>query len=84
MANLTVTIEDDVLRRARKRAIDEGTSVNAIVRAQLEAYAGTDEAAAAMRDFLTWARSVDAGSGSGGRTWTREDLYDRRVLRDRG
>jgi hypothetical protein len=84
VANLTVTIDDTVLKRARKRALEEGTSVNAIVRERLEAYAGEDEAAAAMREFLEWARTVDAGSGPEGRTWTREDLYDRPVLRDRG
>jgi len=83
VANLTVVIDDDVLRRARKRAIDEGTSVNAIVREQLEVYAAEDEAAAAMREFLEWARTVDAGSGPAGRTWTRDDLYDRKILRDR-
>ena len=85
MANLTVVIDDDVLLRARKRALDEGTSVNAVVRDQLEMYAGADdeEAAAAMRRFLAAAALSTAGSGPGGRTWTREELYDRPVLRDR-
>lgn len=83
MANLTVVIDDDVLLRARKRALDEGTSVNAVVREQLEAYAGQDEAAAAMRHFLELADASTASSGPEGRTWTRDDLYDRHVLRDR-
>ena len=84
MANLTLVIDDDVLRRARKRALDEGTSVNAVVREQLEVYAGENkEAAAAMQSFLDWAETVDAGSGPSGRTWTREDAYDRPAFRDR-
>ena len=83
MANLTLVVDDDVLKRARKRAIDEGTSVNAIVREHLEAYAGADEARAAMRRFLALAAESQSGSGPEGRTWTREDLYDRKVLRDR-
>jgi hypothetical protein len=83
MANLTLTIDADVLRRARVRAINEGTSVNAVVRGHLERYAGESPAAEALRDFLEIADRSDAGSAGSGRTWTREELYDRRVLRDR-
>ena len=32
MANLTLVIDEDVLRRARVRALQQGTSVNALVR----------------------------------------------------
>ncbi len=32
MANLTIVIEGDTLKRARMRALEEGTSVNAVVR----------------------------------------------------
>jgi hypothetical protein len=81
MANLTIVIDDGVLRRARKKAIDQGTSVNAIVGAYLEQYAGPDGAAAALADFLALAASAGGSSGEGGRTWTREDLYDRPDVR---
>ena len=40
--NVTIVVDDDVLKRARVRAIRENTSVNAVVRAYLAAYAGTD------------------------------------------
>ena len=36
MANLTLSIDDETLRRARIRAIELDTSVNAIVRTYLE------------------------------------------------
>jgi tetratricopeptide (TPR) repeat protein len=39
MANLTIVIDDDVLRRARIRALEQGTSVNAILRGYLETFA---------------------------------------------
>jgi plasmid stability protein len=42
MTNLTVSIDEEVLKRARIRAIEEGTSVNAVVRAHLESYAGVE------------------------------------------
>ena len=38
--NLTITVDDQVLKRARLRALQEGTSVNAVLRECLEAYAG--------------------------------------------
>lgn len=40
MANLTIAVDDEVLLRARKRALDQGTSVNAVLREHLEACAG--------------------------------------------
>ena len=30
--NLTITVEDEVLKRARMRALEENTSVNAVLR----------------------------------------------------
>ncbi len=42
MRNLTVTIDDEVLKRARLRATEQGTSVNAVVRAYLEQYAARE------------------------------------------
>lgn len=77
MANLTVTIDDDLLKRARLRAIEQGTSVNAVVREHLEAYAGRDAAREAMSRFVELAANASSGSGPGGRRWTRDELHDR-------
>lgn len=78
MANLTLTIDENTLRAARIRALEQGTSVNALVRDYLEHYAGRSSAAEeAIRSFLALAEEVDASSGSGGRSWTRDELYDR-------
>jgi len=81
MANLTVTVDARVLRRARIRALEQGTSVNAVVGEYLERYAGSDPAAAALAGFLDLATRLHGGSGAGGRTWTRDDLYDRPNVR---
>jgi hypothetical protein len=83
MANLTVTVPAQVLKRARIRAIEDGTSVNAVVSRYLERYAGAGETADALSEFIELARRSDASSGPTGRTWRREDLYDRRIFRDR-
>lgn len=79
MANLTLTVDEETLRRARIRALEEGTSVNALVRDYLRGYAGEHEGARAVGRFVRRAR--DAQSGSGGLTWTREELHDRAGLR---
>lgn len=122
MANLTITVDPETLKRARIKAIQEGTSVNRVLGEYLGTYAGDtaepehDDANGErlnwfgrLRDQIAapplteaerqeWIRSLDElwaivdkeGSGSGpeGRTWTREDLYDRPIMRldrdDRG
>lgn len=78
MANLTLTIDDEVLKQARLRAIEQGTSVNAIVRAHLESFAGVDRSVRGRQRVLELADASSSGSGEGGRRWTRDELHDRR------
>jgi hypothetical protein len=76
MANLTITVDEEVLKKARMRALAQGTSVNAILAEYLEAYA--DQQARqqeATRALLTMSRK--ATSGRGGRRWTRDELHER-------
>ena len=76
MANLTVVIEGDTLKRARIRALEEGTSVNAIVRDYLADYAGMKaEKDKAINDLLRLSGRAKARRGK--RRWTREDLHER-------
>jgi len=63
MGNLTLAIEGDLLRRARVRAADQGTSVNAVVRELLGGYAAIDRMTSARRRLV--ALSVSSSSGSG-------------------
>lgn len=77
MANLTITVDDVLLKRARLKALEEGTSVNALLREYLEGYAGTQRTLAALTGFAELAESSEARSGPGGRTWSRDDLHDR-------
>ena len=76
MSNLTITVDDEVLKRARIRALEQGTSVNAVLAKLLEAYAGAAaEQSAAAADLIDLSRKSD--SRAGGRTWTRDDLHER-------
>jgi hypothetical protein len=77
MANLTITVDDVLLKRARIKALEENTSVNALLREYLEAYIGTQQSQRALAGFAELADSSDASSGAAGRTWTRDQLYDR-------
>ena len=84
MANLTVTVPEQVLKRARIRAIEQGTSVNAVVSDYLERYAGLSGTEAGLAGFVERASRSTASSGPGGRSWQREELYDRpKYLRTR-
>ncbi|MGE3595968.1 MAG: hypothetical protein AB7N70_10490 [Dehalococcoidia bacterium] len=74
MANLTIAIDDDVLLRARKRALDQGTSVNAVLRDYLEAYAGDRARRVAMQRFLANAARSGARSSE---PWSRDELHER-------
>lgn len=81
MTNLTIAIDEDVLRRARIRALEEGSTVNALLRDFLVAYATSSDRVA--RDRAVLRRLMDrAKANSGnfeGRSWTREDLYEDRL-----
>jgi plasmid stability protein len=77
MTNLTLTVDEDVLRRARIRALELGTSVNALVREYLRQLAGRSTAAEGVAEFFEATRGAGAGSGPEGRAWTRDELYDR-------
>ena len=77
MANLTLSIDDDLLRRARIKALEHGTSVNALLREYLEAFTGTGKAKAALEAFIEIAERHRGQGPDQGRTWTRDELYDR-------
>ncbi len=78
VANLTIAVDDDLLRRARVRAATEGTSVNAVLRMELERWVGhsADEALEAL-----FSRKRTIGNPGGASGWTREGLYAERLNR---
>lgn len=78
MTNLTIAVEEELLRQARIRALQQGTSVNAYLRDQLELLAGgKSQQQGAVRSLMARADRLQVGSGPVGRTWTREELYER-------
>ena len=76
MTNLTISIDEAVVRQARVRAIQEGTSVSAKVRDFLAAYAqGGQPQQTAAQDFIAAARNSQANRNAA--PWGRTDAHDR-------
>lgn len=83
MANLTITVDEETVKRARIRALEEGTSVNALLRDYLEDYAGVRrERRESGRKLLELARNSKMSSGGRGLP-KREELYDRQICKGR-
>ncbi len=77
--NLTVHLDEEVIRRAKVVAAKRGTSVSALVARQLDELVAEDERYDAARG-----RAIELMANAkplGGRTWTREDIYAERLDR---
>ena len=84
MANLTITVDEETLKKARIRALERGTSVNAVLAAYLRVFAGETHAQArATRSLLALAAENSKTGGRarakarGGRRWSRDELHER-------
>lgn len=76
MSNLTIAIDEKIVRQARVRAITEGTSVSARIREFLADYAqGGNRQQVAGQAFIAAARRSTANSE--GAQWSRDDAHDR-------
>jgi hypothetical protein len=76
--NVTLSIDDEVLVRARQYAEQAGTSVNQLIRDYLIELTARDGRGPAL-DELEELWRTSPGS-SGGHDWSRESLYDRPIL----
>ena len=76
VANITLTIDDVLLKKARRIALERETSVNAMVRAFLTDQINNElenaNRIAEMESFFG-----KSTIGPEGITWTRDDLYER-------
>lgn len=73
--NLTVQLEDDVIHQAKVVAAKRGTSVSALVARELTRLVEDDG-----RYEEAWRRArrtMGDATARGGRSWRRDDLYER-------
>ena len=77
MTNLTISLDESIVRSARIRAIQEGTSLSAKVREYLANYANVPISVSlpAGSAFLEAAKKSKANTK--GAKWSRADAYDR-------
>ena len=75
--NITLSIDDEIVKKVRKIAVDKGTTLTAMVREYLTSVANHDvaqrtEHVTRLKDTLQ-----RIGRDMGPRRWTREDLHGR-------
>ena len=75
--NLTLSVDDEVVEKARAVARAQGTSLNAMIRKYLESLGGDRDPEALVRKLeKAWKESP---GNSGGERWSREDAYADRL-----
>lgn len=75
MANLTLSIDDDILQRAREAALRERTSVNALVREFLRSYA--DSRSRRLQALDTFDAIAGLSEVRELQPWSRDQLHQR-------
>jgi hypothetical protein len=78
--NITLSVEDDLVRTVRRIAVERDTTLSAMVREYLQAVVSEDSAhGRKRRERTALERSFEAFRiRIGRRDWRREDLYERR------
>ena len=74
--NVTLSVDDEVIASARRRAEAMGTSVNQLVRNYLAQLAGESDVAADAEEFEMLSRQ--AHGNSRGWKFNREEIHERR------
>jgi hypothetical protein len=77
MANITLSVEDEVIRKVRKIAVDKNTTLTRMVREFLISVAERDAAQKTRTLKELEASFLELSSDMGKKDWVREDLYDR-------
>ncbi len=80
MTNMTFSVDAQILKKARKVAIDKNTTLSQLVRGYLRELAET-QSLESEEIIKQLKKSFNASSVKMGRKkWKREELYDRKIL----
>lgn len=77
MANLTLSLDDELLQKARETALRERTSVNALVRDYLTRYVGANNRRLDALDALD--ALAERTKSASKQRWKRDSLHERRA-----
>ena len=75
--NVTLSIDDRLVIRAREIARRQGSSLNALLRRYLEVLVGDESGEAAAEELCRL--MTEQGGRSGGRKFSREEAYEGRL-----
>jgi len=75
MANLTLSLDDALLQKAREAALRDNTSVNALVREYLSRY--VDARSRRLQALDAFDAVADRSSSASQGPWSRESLHQR-------
>ena len=75
MANLTLSLDDELLQKAREAALREHTSVNALVREYLKTYVNARERR--LRALEALDAVAERSNSASAEAWSRESLHQR-------
>jgi predicted transcriptional regulator len=73
LKNITLSVDEAIIREARRRAAAQNTTLNALVREWLEQYVAREHAVAEYKALMARLSHVDAG-----RKFSREEMNERR------
>jgi len=78
VSNITMSLDDELVKKARKIAIDKDTSITGLIRKYLQELVEQEElsnttAAAELESLFRQSKAV-----VGRKTWPRDELHDRR------
>jgi len=78
VSNITMSLDDELMKKARKIAIDKDTSITGLIRKYLQELVEQEElsnttAAAELESLFRQSKAV-----VGRKTWSRDELHDRR------
>jgi Family of unknown function (DUF6364) len=71
--NLTLSVEEQIVARARKRAAALGKSLNQLIRDYLEKLAGTDDPERSIKEF----KRLSGRADSHGWRFNRDETHER-------
>ncbi len=75
--NITMTVDEDLLKKTKKIAIDKNTTITAMIRKHLEYISAQEEIR--KKFVISELRSIFENSNAviGKKKWAREDLHER-------
>jgi predicted ArsR family transcriptional regulator len=74
--NITLSVDEQVLERARERLRASGKSINQEIREHLQQLAGDDDV---ERDIEEFVRTSGTGKPESGWKWNRDEIHQERL-----